>query len=99
MMTSPDQPALLVQGLGLQIGGARILEDVGFSVATGEMVGVIGPNGAGKTTLFNLISGVLKPTDGIRQARRRRRHRGVDPPPGARPGWAGPSRPRACSRG
>ncbi len=64
MMTSPDQPALLVQGLGLQIGGARILEDVGFSVATGEMVGVIGPNGAGKTTLFNLISGVLKPTEG-----------------------------------
>ncbi|MEV7648033.1 MULTISPECIES: ABC transporter ATP-binding protein [Arthrobacter] len=63
-MTSPDQPALLVQGLGLQIGGARILEDVGFSVATGEMVGVIGPNGAGKTTLFNLISGVLKPTEG-----------------------------------
>jgi branched-chain amino acid transport system ATP-binding protein len=64
MMTSPDQPALTVQGLGLQIGGARILEDVGFSVATGEMVGVIGPNGAGKTTLFNLISGVLKPTAG-----------------------------------
>lgn len=64
MMTSPDQPALLVHGLGLQIGGARILEDVGFSVATGEMVGVIGPNGAGKTTLFNLISGVLKPTEG-----------------------------------
>ncbi len=63
-MNSPALPALAVDGLGLQIGGARILEDVSFSVGTGEMVGVIGPNGAGKTTLFNLISGVMRPTAG-----------------------------------
>ncbi|MGB9033225.1 MAG: ABC transporter ATP-binding protein [Paeniglutamicibacter sp.] len=56
--------ALSLQDVGLQIGGARILEEVTFEVAPGEMVGVIGPNGAGKTTLFNLISGVLKPTSG-----------------------------------
>ena len=47
-----------MDGLGLQIGGARILQDVSFAVGAGEMIGVIGPNGAGKTTLFNLISGV-----------------------------------------
>ncbi|MFD1211023.1 ABC transporter ATP-binding protein [Arthrobacter sp. GCM10027362] len=63
-MSSPARPALAVVAAGLKIGGARILEDVGFDVAAGEMVGVIGPNGAGKTTLFNLISGVLKPTEG-----------------------------------
>ncbi|MGO3148739.1 ABC transporter ATP-binding protein [Glutamicibacter ardleyensis] len=57
-------PALELQGVGLQIGGARILEDVSFTVQPGEMIGVIGPNGAGKTTLFNLISGVLKATSG-----------------------------------
>ena len=98
MMTSPAQPALLVQGLGLQIGGARILEDVGFSVATGEMVGVIGPNGAGKTTLFNLISGVIKPTEGSSSstAPTSPRHRSTT---GHGPGWAGRSRPRACFRG
>ena len=63
-MNSPALPALAVDGLGLQIGGARILQDVSFAVGTGEMVGVIGPNGAGKTTLFNLISGVMRPTTG-----------------------------------
>ena len=58
------QPVLAVEHLGLQIGGARIIDDVSLTVAEGEMLGVIGPNGAGKTTLFNLISGVLTPTEG-----------------------------------
>jgi branched-chain amino acid transport system ATP-binding protein len=53
-----------VEGLGLQIGGATILEDVELDVAAGSLVGVIGPNGAGKTTLFNVISGLMKPTSG-----------------------------------
>ena len=61
---SSTAPALELSGVGLQIGGARILEDVSFTVQPGEMIGVIGPNGAGKTTLFNLISGVLKATGG-----------------------------------
>jgi branched-chain amino acid transport system ATP-binding protein len=59
-----NQPVLAVEHLSLQIGGARILEDVTLQVAEGEMLGVIGPNGAGKTTLFNLISGVITPTAG-----------------------------------
>jgi branched-chain amino acid transport system ATP-binding protein len=58
------QPVLAIEHLGLQIGGARIIDDVSLSVGQGEMLGVIGPNGAGKTTLFNLISGVLIPTEG-----------------------------------
>jgi len=40
------------------------VEDVGFEVAEGEILGLIGPNGAGKTTLFNLVSGYLRPTRG-----------------------------------
>jgi branched-chain amino acid transport system ATP-binding protein len=57
-------PALEVRDLSLRIGGAQILEDITFSVPTGQIVGVIGPNGAGKTTLFNLVSGVMAPTSG-----------------------------------
>src|SRR5713101_3574240 len=35
------------------------LEDVGFSVQAGEILGLIGPNGAGKTTLLEAIAGLL----------------------------------------
>jgi len=55
---------LATRGLGLDIGGARILVDVSLEVPEGELVGIIGPNGAGKTTLFNLLSGVIRPTSG-----------------------------------
>ncbi|GAA1944688.1 ABC transporter ATP-binding protein [Agromyces allii] len=60
-----DHPMLALEHVGLRIGGARILHDVSLEVRTGEMLGVIGPNGAGKTTLFNVISGVMKPTEGV----------------------------------
>ncbi|EIC08117.1 hypothetical protein HMPREF1529_02365 [Microbacterium sp. oral taxon 186 str. F0373] len=63
-MSTPVPSALLIEGLGLQIGGATILKDVDLDVAPGSIVGVIGPNGAGKTTLFNVISGVARPTAG-----------------------------------
>lgn len=63
-MRTPVPSALRVEGLGLKIGGATILEDVNLDVPQGEIVGIIGPNGAGKTTLFNVISGLLDPTAG-----------------------------------
>ncbi|HHU11204.1 MAG TPA: ABC transporter ATP-binding protein [Intrasporangiaceae bacterium] len=59
-----DRPALALEGIGLQIGGATILRDVSLTVDEHEMLGVIGPNGAGKTTLFNIVSGVYTPTSG-----------------------------------
>ena len=62
MAISP--PILATQGLGLDIGGARIVADVSLEVREGEFVGIIGPNGAGKTTLFNLLSGLVAPTAG-----------------------------------
>jgi branched-chain amino acid transport system ATP-binding protein len=57
-------PILATRNLGLVIGGATIVADVGLEVLDGELLAVIGPNGAGKTTLFNLVSGLRAPTTG-----------------------------------
>lgn len=40
---------------------ATVLEDITFSVPTGQIVAVLGTNGAGKTTLLKLIAGLLAP--------------------------------------
>ncbi|MCP3961949.1 MAG: ABC transporter ATP-binding protein [bacterium] len=40
------------------------LEDISFSVAKGEAVGLIGSNGSGKSTLLKTVAGILKPTSG-----------------------------------
>ncbi len=54
-MTTP--PILTARGLCKSFGAVRVIHQLDFEVATGEVLGVLGPNGAGKTTLFNLISG------------------------------------------
>lgn len=55
---------LEIRGLTKRFGGLTAVDGLDFEVMQGEILGLIGPNGAGKTTLFNLISGVLKPTQG-----------------------------------
>ena len=45
-------------------GETPALEDISFSVAKGEFIGIIGPSGCGKTTILSLIAGLMKPTSG-----------------------------------
>ena len=47
-------------GVRKTFGGLVAVDEVSFSVAPGEIVGLIGPNGSGKTTALNLISGALR---------------------------------------
>ena len=57
-------PILEVHQLSKRFGGVEALSQVDLTVEAGEVIGVIGPNGAGKSTFFNLLSGVMKPSDG-----------------------------------
>jgi branched-chain amino acid transport system ATP-binding protein len=50
---------LVARGLRKSYGDLVVLDDVDFSVRTGESVGVVGPNGAGKTTLLSALAGTV----------------------------------------
>jgi zinc/manganese transport system ATP-binding protein len=62
--TSSNATALELSGVTVDLGGRRILDEVGFTLAPGELTGLIGSNGAGKTTLLRVILGLLTPTRG-----------------------------------
>ena len=47
-----------------RFGGNEVISQATFDVQKNTITGILGPNGAGKTTLFNMISGVLRPTQG-----------------------------------
>lgn len=55
---------LEINGLSKSFRGLRAVNNVSFDVERGSITGMIGSNGAGKTTVFNMISGVLVPTEG-----------------------------------
>lgn len=49
----------------IQYSDFYALKSINFTIYQGERVGIIGHNGAGKSTLLKIISGVIKPTEGI----------------------------------
>jgi branched-chain amino acid transport system permease protein len=63
-LPAPGSALLEVQGLVKRFGGLVAVNDVSFTLAAGEILGLIGPNGAGKSTTFNLVTGALAPTAG-----------------------------------
>jgi len=55
---------LRTRGLSRRFGGLTAVDDVDFELGADELCSLIGPNGAGKTTFFDLLTGVLAPTEG-----------------------------------
>ncbi len=58
-LTEPSAPRLVVRGLSKSFAARVAVEEMGFSVAPGEIYGLLGPNGAGKTTSISMIAGIL----------------------------------------
>jgi len=52
-------PALRADGVTVELGGRRVLEDVSFEVARGEFACLCGPNGGGKTTFLKAALGLV----------------------------------------
>ncbi|MBQ1806730.1 MAG: ABC transporter ATP-binding protein, partial [Ruminococcus sp.] len=53
-----------VKNLTKRYGKITALDDISFTVDTGEVLGFLGPNGAGKSTTMNIITGYISSTSG-----------------------------------
>jgi ABC-2 type transport system ATP-binding protein len=62
----PHEEKNLVEAHGLtkKFGSFTAVNNISFSVKSGEIFGLLGPNGAGKSTTFKMMCGLLRPTSG-----------------------------------
>ena len=58
--------SVTVRGVGVSLGGQRVLDSIDFDLESGEWLTVVGPNGAGKSTLVAGIAGVLSVEGSVR---------------------------------
>jgi iron complex transport system ATP-binding protein len=58
--------ALALDRVSVALGGTRVVDQLSYSVETGEWVALIGPNGAGKTTALRAIAGLVAYEGAIR---------------------------------
>ncbi len=61
---APTGPLLSVEHLSKNYGVNKVVDDLSFTIAPGECLGVIGPNGAGKTTTIRMCLGLSTPDAG-----------------------------------
>lgn len=56
--------SIVVENLTKKYDQQRAVDDISFTIRTGEVVGFLGPNGAGKTTTMKIITSFMAPTEG-----------------------------------
>jgi iron complex transport system ATP-binding protein len=66
-----DGHILSVEHINFSYGERKILSDISFSVAAGEICGLLGPNGSGKTTLLKCVNRILEGNTGTIKIRGR----------------------------
>lgn len=58
------QAAIKADGISYAYGDLLAVDNIGFEVAPGEILGFLGPNGAGKSTTIKMLTGQLDPRSG-----------------------------------
>ncbi len=58
-------PDIRIEHINYSYDTNPVLEDINFTIPSGDFLSIIGPNGAGKTTLLKLISRILTPSSGM----------------------------------
>lgn len=53
-----------ISNLTKRYGALKAVDDISFSVQSGQVLGFLGPNGAGKSTTMKMITGFLAPSSG-----------------------------------
>ncbi len=57
-------PLLRLSNITKTYGATRAIDDLSFTVAAGDVIGLIGANGAGKSTIMRILAGVTAPDAG-----------------------------------
>ncbi|MFI5907930.1 dipeptide ABC transporter ATP-binding protein [Dactylosporangium sp. NPDC051541] len=84
----PDRVVLRAEGLRHHYGPRRVVDDVSFTLARGETLGIVGESGSGKTTVARIALGLVEPEagtvhlgdtrwSGVPERRRRAQRRGI----------------------
>ena len=63
VLPSVDE-GISVRGLTKSYGGHRVVDELSFDVAPGQVTGFLGPNGAGKSTTLQMVIGLTSPDSG-----------------------------------
>jgi NitT/TauT family transport system ATP-binding protein len=70
---------LIADHISHRFGALEVLDDVSFTVGSGEVVAIVGPSGCGKSTLLSILGGLLQPSSGQAELR------GAPPPDSLNP--------------
>lgn len=54
-----------IQDISKIYGETQVLHRLSFEIPAGQVCGYLGPNGAGKSTTVKILTGILKPTEGV----------------------------------
>ena len=69
MKAAENQMDLIADHISHRFGALDVLDQVSFTVASGEVVAIVGPSGCGKSTLLSILGGLLQPSEGQAELR------------------------------